>query len=150
MARFAQANARFVGFDAQANFRVSEYLWVKAGFGYVDATLTELDENVPRIPPFHGRVELEIPYQGLTVTPEIVWSARQDRIFSVGETETDGYAVFNVKASYTLPRTHQAHIFAVNAYNLTNELYRMHTSFIKDFAPEIGRGIKFTYSLRFF
>jgi len=57
----------------------------------------------------------------------------------------------NVKAQYTLARTHQAHIFVVNAYNLTNELYRMHTNFIKAFAQEeIGRGIKFTYSLRFF
>jgi len=150
VAEFRQGDARFVGFDAQANFRLAEFLWLKAGFGYVDAKLTEIDEHVPRIPPFHGRVELEIPYHGLTVTPEFVWSMQQDKIFSSGETPTDGYTVVNVKASYMLPRTHQAHIFAINAYNLTNELYRMHTNFIKDFAPEIGRGIKFTYSLRFF
>ncbi len=150
LAPFNQDDARFVGFDAQANFRVAEYLWLKAGFGFVNARLTAIDEYVPRIPPFHGRLELEIPYKGLTVSPEIVWSASQDKLFSTGETSTDGYVVLNVKAQYTLPRTHQAHIFAVNAYNLTNELYRMHTSFIKEFAPEIGRGIKFTYSLRFF
>jgi iron complex outermembrane receptor protein len=38
----------------------------------------------------------------------------------------------------------------VKGFNLTNELYREHTSFIKDLAPEIGRGIKFSYSVRFF
>lgn len=150
LAEFQQADARFVGFDAQANFRLLEYLWLKAAFSYVDAKLTEIDETVPRTPPFHGRVELEIPYKSLTVTPELVWSAEQDDIFSTGETPTDGYTVLNLKAQYVLPRTHQAHIFAVNAYNLTDELYRLHTNFIKDFAPEIGRGIKFTYSLRFF
>lgn len=150
LAEFRQSDARFVGFDAQTNFRVMDYLWLKAAFSYVDARLTEIDEDVPRTPPFHGRVEFEIPYENFTVTPELVWSAEQDDIFSTGETPTDGYTVLNLKAQYVLARTHQAHIFAVNAYNLTDELYRLHTNFIKDFAPEIGRGIKFTYSLRFF
>ncbi|HXV59880.1 MAG TPA: TonB-dependent receptor [Vicinamibacteria bacterium] len=150
LAEYRQDDARFVGFDAQANLRVTHFLWIKAGFGYVDAKLTDIAEYVPRIPPFHGRVEIEIPYEAFTITPEIIWSARQDRIFGTGETPTDGYIVLNLKAHYTLARTHQAHIFSVNAYNLTDELYRMHTNFIKDFAPEIGRGVKFTYSLRLF
>ena len=53
-------------------------------------------------------------------------------------------------ASYVWPRQHLVHILSVVGYNLTNELYRNHTSFIKDLAPEIGRGVKFGYSLRFF
>ena len=150
LAEITQGDARYVGFDAQASFRAAEFLWIKAGFGFVNAKLTDLDEYLPRIPPFHGRLEVEMPFDALTVTPELIWSAKQDKVFSTGELPTDGYAVFNVKAQYTLARTHQAHIFSVNAYNLTNELYRTHTNFIKDFAPEIGRGIKFTYSLRFF
>jgi len=150
LAEMEQDTARFVGFDAQANFRVARFLWIKAGFGLVNAKLTDIDEYVPRIPPFHGRLEVEMPWGAFAITPELVWSASQDKLFSVGETPTAGYAVLNVKAQYTLARTHQAHIFVVNAYNLTNELYRMHTNFIKAFAPEIGRGIKFTYSLRFF
>ena len=149
LSEFEQGDSRFVGFDAQANFRLTDYVWLKAGFGFVDAKLSEDNENLPRIPPFHGRVEVEIPHDALTVSPEVVWSATHDETFR-SETPTDGYVVFNVKAQYTLVRTHQAHIFAVNAYYLTNVLYRMHTNFIKDFAPEIGRGIKFTYSLRFF
>ena len=149
LSEFEQGDSRFVGFDAQANSRLTDHVWLKAGFGFVDAKLSEENENLPRIPPFHGRVEVEILHDALTVSPEIVWSATQNKTFR-GETPTDGYVVFNVKAQYTLARTHQAHIFAVNAYNLTNLLYRMHTNFIKDFAPEIGRGIKFTYSLRFF
>jgi iron complex outermembrane receptor protein len=43
-----------------------------------------------------------------------------------------------------------AHVVSVTGYNLTDELYRNHTSFIKDLAPEIGRGVKVGYSLRFF
>ena len=117
--------------------------------GYVRATLTETNEDLPRIPPLHGRIAVEVPYGGLTVRPELVWGAKQEKI-AQNETPTDGYAVFNINASYLLPRQSYAHVFAVRAYNLTNTLYRLHTSFIKQVAPEIGRGIQFTYSIRFF
>ncbi len=66
------------------------------------------------------------------------------------ETETDGYSVFNLKASYVWPRQHMVHILSVSGYNLTDELYRSHTSFIKNLAPEVGRGVKLAYSMRFF
>ena len=32
----------------------------------------------------------------------------------------------------------------------TDRLYRNHLSFIKEFAPEIGRGVRFTYTVRFY
>ena len=38
----------------------------------------------------------------------------------------------------------------VRLHPLGNRLYRNHLSFIKDLAPEIGRGVRITYSLRFF
>ena len=42
------------------------------------------------------------------------------------------------------------HILSVRGYNLTDALYRRHTSFIKDLAPEVGRGVKLAYSMRSF
>ena len=92
---------------------------------------------------------MDVPYRGFTVTPEWNFAARQGRVFR-DETATEGFSVFNVRASYVWPARHAAHILSVSAYNLTDELYRSHTSFIKDLAPEIGRGIKIGYSLRFF
>jgi iron complex outermembrane receptor protein len=83
------------------------------------------------------------------VRPEAVFAADQDKTFPL-ETRTAGYGIVNVAASYTISRQHQAHIFSVNAYNLTDKLYRNHVSFIKDLVPEIGRGIRFGYTLRFF
>jgi iron complex outermembrane receptor protein len=90
-----------------------------------------------------------MPFGGLTVTPELAWAAAQDELFR-NETATDGYTVFNVNASYILPRSHHAHIFSVSGLNLTDELYRRHTSFIKDLAPEMGRSIRVSYGVRFF
>ena len=85
----------------------------------------------------------------MTVTPELVFALTQDRLFR-GETVTDGYSVFNLRGSYVWPTQHVAHVLSISAFNLTNELYRNHTSFIKNLAPEIGRGAKIGYSLRFF
>jgi iron complex outermembrane receptor protein len=38
----------------------------------------------------------------------------------------------------------------VNSFNLSDRLYRNHSSFIKNLAPEIGRGVRFTYRVQFF
>ena len=74
---------------------------------------------------------------------------RQDRIFT-GETPTAGYGTFNINGNYVISNKHFAQIFAVNAFNLNNKLYYNHISFIKDISPEIGRGVRFSYTIRYF
>ncbi len=149
VAEFLQGDSRFVGVDAEGSVRLHEQLWLNLGLGAVVATLRDTDESLPRIPPFQAHVGADIPYRGFTLNPEWIWAAAQTRVFR-GETATDSYAILNVGASYVLLRAHAAHVFSVRAYNLTNELYRNHTSFIKELAPEIGRGVKVGYPLRFF
>jgi len=41
-------------------------------------------------------------------------------------------------------------IISVTGFNLGDRLHRNNLSFIKEFAPEIGRGVRLTYTLRFF
>jgi outer membrane receptor protein involved in Fe transport len=45
---------------------------------------------------------------------------------------------------------HATHIITFQGYNLTNTDYRLHTSLIKNLAPEMGRGVKVTYGVRLF
>ena len=73
----------------------------------------------------------------------------QGRIFPL-ETRTAGYTTFGLTASYTIAQQHLAQVISFNAFNIGDRLYRNHLSFIKDFAPEIGRGVRLTYTLRFF
>ncbi|MEE2792395.1 MAG: TonB-dependent receptor [Acidobacteriota bacterium] len=149
VAHFLQADSRFAGFDTEASLRLVGPAWVNVGLGLVDAELTTSREPLPRIPPLRGRLSLDLPYKGLTISPEVILAAAQEQVYRT-ETVTKGYSVFNLRASYVRARQHMAHIVSVTAYNLTNRLYRNHTSFIKDLTPEIGRGIRFGYSLRFF
>ena len=56
---------------------------------------------------------------------------------------------FDVTRREPAPRLRTAHIVSFTAGNLTNVLYRNHTSFIKDRAPEMGRRIRVSYAVRF-
>jgi iron complex outermembrane receptor protein len=73
----------------------------------------------------------------------------QNRLFPT-ETRTAGYSVFGLSGSYLIAQQHAAHIISFNAFNLGDRLYRNHLSFIKEFAPEMGRGFRATYTFRFF
>ncbi len=146
---FIQGDSRFVGFDARGSVRLGGAAWATLGIGYVDATLTTTGEPLPRIPPLRGTLSLDVPYGGFTLSPQLEFAGRQADVYR-GETETNSYSVVNLRASYIWPQQHTAHILSFTGYNLTNALYRNHTSFIKDLAPEMGRGVRVNYSVRFF
>jgi iron complex outermembrane recepter protein len=149
VARYLQTDSRYYGTELDLDLGVHENLWLNLGMDYVNAELKETKTPLPRIPPLRAHVGFDARFGGLSVRPEAVFVSDQERLFPT-ETRTAGYSVFNVVASYTLPRQHYAHIFSVNAFNLGDRLYRNHLSFIKELAPEIGRGVRFTYTIRFF
>jgi iron complex outermembrane receptor protein len=149
VAEYRQADARYLGAEISLDLAVRQWFWIRSGVDYVDAELRRSGISLPRIPPLRGRFGLDIRYKGLQLNPEAVVARDQDALFPT-ETRTPGYALFNLVASYAIARQHAVQIFSVNAFNLSNRLYRNHLSFIKDLAPEIGRGVRFTYTVRFF
>jgi iron complex outermembrane receptor protein len=146
---YKQFDARYRGTELRAEFNVAPTLWVLTGLDYVRAELTETNQSLPRIPPLRFRLGADWRWKGIGVRPEFVAVARQRKVFAP-ETPTDAYALFNFDVSYTIPQEHVAHVFSLNTFNLGNTLYRNHSSFLKDLAPEIGRGVRFVYTLRFF
>jgi iron complex outermembrane receptor protein len=149
VAKYAQGNTRYTGTEARLEVGLARNLWLVSGLDYVNAELRDTKTPLPRIPPLRGRIALEGFYKGFRVVPEVILAKDQNRIFPT-ETRTAGYSVVNLTASYTFAQQHTAQVFSVSAFNLGDRLYRNHLSFIKDFAPEIGRGVRFTYTLRFF
>jgi iron complex outermembrane receptor protein len=146
---FTQRNARFAGSEAVLGLSPRQGLWFNLGMDFVDAQDTDTNTPLPRIPPLRGKAGFEWTWHDFRVEPELIVAASQHQTFT-GETRTPGYAVVDLKASYTLASQHIGHQLSVNVFNAGDRLYRNHASFIKDFAPEIGRGVKFTYMLRFF
>ncbi len=146
---FTQRNARFVGTEANLDVNLNSRLWLNLGMDFVDAQDMDLKTRLPRIPPLRAKVGFDFNRLGFRIKPELILAGRRDRTFT-GETPTPGYGVVNLKASYTYAQQHLAHHIAVKVFNLSDRLYRNHSSFIKDLAPEIGRGLRLTYTVRFF
>jgi iron complex outermembrane receptor protein len=115
----------------------------------VNARLTSTETYLPRIPPIRGRIGLDLQHGGVSVRPELLLANSQTRVFPT-ETTTAGYATFNLAGSYTVAKAHTMHVISAELFNAGNRLYRNHLSFIKEFAPEIGRGARFGYTVQFF
>jgi iron complex outermembrane receptor protein len=148
IADYLQADSRFFGTELSLDVTANDYLNVIFSTDYVNAGLTD-GTPLPRISPLRGRIGLDIHYKNFSVKPEFVAVAEQDRVF-LNESPTAGYGTFNLTGSYVISKKHYANIFSVNAFNLNNKLYFNHISFIKDISPEIGRGIRASYTIRFF
>ena len=79
----------------------------------------------------------------------MIAAAKQDRVFGE-ETPTDGYTLLKLFAAYSFGGDRGAtSTITARLDNSTNELYRNHLSFIKDFVPEMGRNFKIVYSISF-
>ena len=148
-AEYSQHDSRFVGGEASLDLGVHPNLWINLGADTVKARLTSSGPFLPRIPPVRGRVEFDARYKGLSFRPELVLAAAQNKIFPT-ETPTAGYAVANLSATYTFARSHVVHMLSAEVFNAGDNLYRNHLSFIKEYAPEIGRGVRFGYTIQFF
>jgi iron complex outermembrane receptor protein len=150
VAEYLQGNARYKGAEIDVNAGLNKYATVNFGLDYVNAQLTEEPKlDLPRIPPLRTRLGLDLTFKSFRLFPEIVAARSQQNVFT-NETPTEGWATFNLTAGYTYTTSHTAHIFSVNGFNLNNQLYRNHLSFIKELAPEVGRGVRVTYTVRFF
>ena len=148
IAKYLQGDSRFTGTELSLDVSANKYVNVISGVDYVNAQL-KTGQPLPRIAPLRGHIGLDLHYQNLSVRPEFVAVGRQYRVFT-NETPTAGYGTVNVAASYIIPTKHTANVFSINAYNLNNKLFYNHISFIKDISPEIGRGVRFSYTVRFF
>ncbi len=146
---FTQRDTRFAGAEANLGLRLRRDVWLNLGMDFVDAQETAFNTPLPRIPPLRGKLGFDWRRGALSVKPEIILASSQQQTFTT-ESKTPGYSVVNLKASYTIPRQHLAHQFSCNIFNIGDRLYRNHSSFIKDLAPEIGRGVRVTYMVRFF
>lgn len=151
VADYLQNNSRYVGADLMVDFDINKYLSAYFNGDIVSAKLRDVDLYLPRITPARARVGLDFRYKGLSIRPEGIFAYRKDINSTYPlETPTAGYGLFNISGSYIYGTEKYAHIFTVSGYNVGDRLYRNHLSFIKDLAPEPGRGLRASYTIRFF
>lgn len=148
-AEYLQEDSRFIGSEAKLDLGLHPNFWINLGADTVNARLKVSKAFLPRIPPLRGRAGFDARYKGLSLRPELVMAYAQNKTFPT-ETGTAGYTVMNLAGSYTIARPHYLHVFSASLFNAGDRLYRNHLSFIKEFAPELGRGVRFGYTIQFF
>ena len=138
---FAQIDARFYGAEAEVIFTLKpDAIDLRLFTDYVRGKLNH-GGNIPRITPLRFGLELNHRMGPWTTNVSATHVMRQNRVAEL-ETTTPGYTLVNVEATYLIKkiRSNGIRIF-LQGKNLLNEDMRVHTSFLKDFAPLAGRAL---------
>lgn len=147
VANYSQGASRYRGVEGRLSAGIRRNAWLHVSVDSVNAQLKNPERPLPRIPPVRGRIGVDYRFGALSLMPELVVSGRQDRVY-IHESATAGYATLGFKALYSITSQHVLHLFGLQLFNGTDQLYRNHLSFIKTFAPEMGRAVMFTYTIR--
>lgn len=138
---FTQGGARFYGAEAEAIFSIKpEEINLRLFTDYVRGKL-ESGGNVPRLTPWRFGVEFNHRTGPWTSNISVIRVMRQDHVGEL-ESRTPGYTLVNVEMSFRIKETRSNGIKVfLQGRNLLNEEMRVHTSFLKDFAPLPGRAL---------
>lgn len=140
---FVQQDATFIGGEISAAMQIGEIngfaITTDASLDLVRASFTG-GGHPPRIPPRSLTLGLQAENDQWTARIEAVDTAKQDEL-SGFETETDGYTFLNAGLAWR-PTTNWT--VRLDGRNLTDELGRVHTSFLKDELPLPGRNVRLT------
>ena len=163
--QYTNEDARFTGFEAQAQVGITPSLVVEATASQVlakftserapipiietfDTTFVAASEHPPFIPPLHGRIGLRWERPSWFVGMATRLAAEQDRTGDF-ETATPGYGVAEMTGGYRFGTGNRIHAITLRVNNLLDHEYRDHLSRVKDIMPEAGRDVSVTYRLTF-
>ncbi len=145
---FVQRDATFIGGEISAAAQLFEVNgFAISADGALDLVRAEFvgGGHPPRIPPRSLTLGLEAENEHWTARVEAVDTAKQDH-FAAFETETDGYTFINAGLAW---RPTENWTLRLDGRNLTDELGRVHSSFLKDDLPLPGRNFRLTLQTSF-
>ncbi|MCA1748219.1 MAG: TonB-dependent receptor [Sphingomonadales bacterium] len=142
--QYAQRDATWWGFEAEASARIAEAGAFRFNADlvadYVRATIDGAGP-APRIPPFRLLAGLEAQSNNFDARIEGEYVAEQDRVASF-ETPTDDFVLVNASVAWRpFGRETPTALFA-SVNNIFDVTARRHASFTKDFVPMAGRDLR--------
>ncbi len=149
-----QRDAQLRGFEGQVTVPIWNFdsgtLETRLFADFVRAEFSDkTGGDVPRMPPlrFGGQLGWKAPNWGINLRATRAESQNNP---GANETATGGYLAFNVNAQYRLDfgASSSVLLFAKGT-NLLNDEIRYSTSFLRNFAPQAGRGVELGLRLVF-
>jgi len=112
------------GAEGAVQVALATNLIFRTSASYVRGQNLEDDDNLYRIAPFHGDVQLEYRLGGWQSRLELEWAARQDETSAYNdESETPGYALVHLETGY---RFNRHFLVLVGVENIFDEYYADH------------------------
>ncbi|MDN5782704.1 MAG: TonB-dependent receptor, partial [Luteimonas sp.] len=140
--QWSQRDATFRGLEGEATFHLADNdngRWDLRAFGdTVRATLANGGGNVPRIAPSRLGAQLRWENNGWRASLGATRYNKQDKVAD-NETPTAGYTLVDAHAAYHIDSERFGWELFVDGSNLTNQVARVHTSFLKDVVMLPGR-----------
>lgn len=138
----AQTGATFYGAEAEVIFTLKpDTLDLRLFTDYVRGKLGHSNGNVPRVTPQRFGFELNYRSGRFASNLTTIHVLPQKKTAEL-ETNTAGYTQLNLEASYVLKQTRSNGIrLFVQGKNLLDEEMRLHSSYLKNFAPLPGRAL---------
>ena len=151
LAEYMQQDATFNGYELEVGRRfdiAGGQLEVRLQRDQVKADFTG-GGNVPRITPSRSVFAMDYS-RGLSRVMVEVQDVDRQNLVSSFETPTSSYRMVNARLSHSIDLGDEA-VLTISAFgrNLTDEVARSHTSFVKDEVPLAGRNIGIKASLSF-
>ena len=151
--RYSQADATFPGFEVEGRVTVAE--WAAGTLdlaAFFDTVSPEIDvsgnDNLPLIPPDRAGVSLEFTSDRLRANVDFVRASEQDEVAEF-ELPSEGYDDLRARIAWRFrPGDTTVDVF-LSGRNLTDDEQRLHTSVVKDLAPQPGRTIEAGLRMRF-
>ncbi len=147
-----QANALFRGYEAKMVFPVMEN-----HYGFVDLTLFSdytrgtfvNGGDVPRMPPLRFGFQWDYSKEDWSASLRFTRAQAQDHP-GANDTTTAGYYLLSLGGQYQIKDFHSAKIMLfLKGNNLLNENIRNSVSYLRNFAPEPGRGAELGIRMSF-
>jgi len=151
LVQYQQDNAIFYGFEAATTFNLfsknSHQLDFNLFADYVRAERSNGD-NLSRISPAKTGLGLDYQYQKFSSEINLTNVLAQNDNGQL-ETDTGGYSVLDFNTNYKVFEGERSLNIFAKATNLLDEDGRLHTSFIKDRAPIMGRSVMLGFQAAF-
>lgn len=139
--RFTQGAARFRGAEAEISWRPAPGTWAVRLFADTVRGRLAAGANLPRISPSRLGASAEGTWGRLTAQATAVRVLEQRRVAPL-ESPTPGYARIDADAAWKVAPGARGNLtFFVQATNLGDKVIRVHTSYLKDAAPLMGRSV---------
>lgn len=99
--KFTNVDAKIYGFDLNGYYNISEQIELSTIISYVQGERRDIDDNLYRIAPLNGQINVRYNADNWMVKTSLVVAAKQDDVSSTnGEQKTSGYGVVNIDAQY--------------------------------------------------